>query len=771
MVRTICALVVVAGLLAPTAAYAQDSQPLSKCKSFSAHQNVPMTHTQIAEAKGDQPAVFKNTLQGDVQINCDDMQIFADTIEWRDDEQTVSLTGNVLFVQPGVRVYADHAIVNRITHLGTFYSASGYAQIQSKPDSKSLFDGLDPDMFFWGDALVKTGDRTYRLVDGGFTSCVQATPRWDMGGSSGSVTLEKHVMLRNAVLHVKDVPLFYVPVMYYPINKEQRATGFLMPKYGSSTVGGFTLSNAFFWAIDRSQDATFYQTWFKKTGQSFGSRYRYVSAPGSSGELNFNVIAQKAQEAADGTVTAPAAKSYNVSGNVNQELPDHFRLLANVDYFNNATTQQLYQEDIMDISQRTRSINASLSGVIQRVQLSATFWQNDVYNDQTTAQAALQSATRHGYLPKLTLGLTQKKVGKSRVYFGAAGEVAHLVEQDNLDDPTSNHSLWRLDGGPQVRVPLSTLPYLTATTTANWRLTEWFKSIDPITGAFIDSNLTRQILTVNTTLIGPVVTKVYQPNDAYAEKIKHLIEPSFSLQYISPFDQLASVVKNDGTDWIVGGTTTITYGVTNRLLAKRKGAIGTPEILHIDIGQSWYDNALAATFDPNSQSIGLAPPTNFSPIQINVVATPTNTLSARFATDIDAQFKVPRSYTLSGSLTEKLVQVIGGWSKRRVIPGLALYNDPASASDYLNIQTSIKRADGRFGGTYSFNYDVQHGVWLQRRLIAYYNSQCCGVQVDWMTADISNLGLANTPSNRKFGVSFTLAGIGSFSNPLGSQTR
>jgi LPS-assembly protein len=771
MVRTIRALVVLAGVLAPAVAYAQDAQPLSKCKSFSAHQNVPMTHTQIAEASGDQPAVFKNTLMGDVQINCDDMQVFADTIEWRDDEQTVSLTGNVLFVQPGVRIYADHAIVNRITHLGTFYQASGYAQIQNKPADKSLFDGLDPDMFFWGDALVKTADRTYRLVGGGFTSCVQATPRWDMGGSSGSVTLEKHVMLKNAVLHVKDVPLFYVPVMYYPINKEQRATGFLMPKYGSSTVGGFTLSNAFFWAIDRSQDATFYQTWFKKTGQSFGSRYRYISAPGSSGEMNFNVIAEKAQEAADGTVTGPATKSYNISGNANQELPDHFRLLANVDYFNNATTQQLYQEDIMDTSQRTRSINASLSGVVQRLQIGASFQQNDIYNNQLSAQAALESASRQGYLPKVTLGLTQKKLGTSRVYFGAGGEIAYLVGQDNLDNPATDHSVFRLDGGPQVRVPLSTLPFLTATTTANWRLTEWFRSVDPVTGGIVDTNLTRQILTVNTTLTGPVFSRVYQPNDAYAEKIKHLIEPNFSLQYISPFDKLTNVIKNDGTDWIIGGTTTIGYGVTNRLLAKRKGSVGTPEILRIDIGQSWYNNALAATFDPNSQSIGLAPPTNFSPIQITVVGNPTNTLTARFATDIDAQFKTPRSYTASGTLTEKLLQITGGWSKRRVIPGLPTYSDPLTASHYLTLQTSIKRADGRFGGMYAFTYDVEHSIWLQRRLVAYYNSQCCGVQVDYATADISNLGLANTPSNHKFGVSFTLAGIGSFSNPLGSQTR
>ena len=36
-------------------------------------------------------------------------------------------------------------------------------------------------------------------------------------------------MLRNAVVEVKDVPVFYLPMLYYPIQEDDRATGFLMP--------------------------------------------------------------------------------------------------------------------------------------------------------------------------------------------------------------------------------------------------------------------------------------------------------------------------------------------------------------------------------------------------------------------------------------------------------------------------------------------------------------------------------------------------------------
>jgi len=755
------------GILFPGVVYAQGSDPLTSCKKlFSSRQTEPMTHELIAEAKPGEPAIYKNRLSGNVEVDCDDMQLFADEITWRDDEQTVDVRGNVLFVQPGVRVTADHAIVNRVTHLGTFYNASGYTELNEKPTQKSLFGGMEPDMYFWGDALIKTGDRTYRLVNGGFTSCVQATPRWDMGGTSGSVTLEKHVLLKNAVLFVKDVPLFYLPVVYYPINKEGRATGFLMPNFGSSTVSGFTLSNAFFWAIDRSQDATFFHDYYKNTGQGYGAEYRYVSAPGSNGNVLFSVIDQRATTAADGSVT-PAEQSFNVQGQTNQELPRHFRLLASVDFFNNATTQQLYQQNIEDISQRTRNISATLSGTVNRLQISANFQQNDVYSSDSLS---LANASRFGYLPRLTLGFAQKPIGHSRIYFGAAGEVAYIERQDNLTDPTTNHSLWRFDGAPQVRWPVSTLSYLTVTTQASWRFTEWLESIDPTTGAQVREPLFRQLVDFQTSLLGPVFSRVFEPDNNYAEKIKHLIEPQFTFERISTFADEAKVVQNDGTDTIVGGTTTITYGVTNRLLLRQKGSAAgaAREILHIDIGQSWYSNAAAAIYDPQYASVGQTPPGTFSPIQIVVVATPTVPISTQFRTDIDSRFKVPRSFTASGSYTTKVLQITGGWSKRQTIPGLEGYDDPTLASHYLNIAATVKRADGHFGGTYSFNYDILHGTWLQRRLIAYYNSQCCGVQVDYATADISQLGLSNITANRHFTVSFTLAGVGSFTNPMGS---
>ena len=79
--------------------------------------------------------------------------------------------------------------------------------------------------------------------------------------------------------------MLYLPVLYYPTKKEDRATGFLMPTYGASTLRGQSIHNAFFWAIDRSQDATIDHDWYSKTGQGVGGEYRYNFGAGDDGNI------------------------------------------------------------------------------------------------------------------------------------------------------------------------------------------------------------------------------------------------------------------------------------------------------------------------------------------------------------------------------------------------------------------------------------------------------------------------------------------------------
>src|SRR5579872_516954 len=320
-----------------------------------------------------------------VQINCNDVQLFADQVELISDADRLRATGNVVFVSTGNRISADRLDFNTRTKTGTFYVASGIANLEARGVDRSFFGTQEPDAYFWGETIEKLGPRTYKITHGGFTTCVQPTPRWQLVATSVVLTLEKHATLTNALLKVKDVPVFYIPAMYYPINKEDRATGLLIPVYGSSSIKGQTISNAFFWAINRSQDATFYNSWYSKTGYSLGTQYRYVQTKGA-GNVEFVTVREHEADYTqpDGSVnTVPGIDSYTVNGTMSQTLPDNLRATAHANYFSSITAQQRYQQNIFAATNRTRNFGGNIIGSWGANTVSSTVERDEVFTNAT----------------------------------------------------------------------------------------------------------------------------------------------------------------------------------------------------------------------------------------------------------------------------------------------------------------------------------------------------------------------------------------------------
>ena len=223
-------------------------------------------------------------LTGEVELEGDGWEFYADQVDLFTDENRLDALGNVVYVAEGARLAAERAEIDTEDLTGIFYSASGSINMGEETE-RSMFGSQEPDMYFYGETIEKIGPRTYRLSKGGFTSCVQPTPRWELTSSSFTINVDDYAVIRNAVLEVKGVPVFYLPALYYPIQEDGRATGVLMPTYGVSTVRGASLSNGFFWAMGRSQDVTLLHDWFASRGQGTGAEYRYVREQGSGGNL------------------------------------------------------------------------------------------------------------------------------------------------------------------------------------------------------------------------------------------------------------------------------------------------------------------------------------------------------------------------------------------------------------------------------------------------------------------------------------------------------
>ena len=46
--------------------------------------------------------------------------------------------------------------------------------------------GQDNDVYFFGETVEKIGPKKYKITNGGFSTCVQPTPRWDLHADTSS---------------------------------------------------------------------------------------------------------------------------------------------------------------------------------------------------------------------------------------------------------------------------------------------------------------------------------------------------------------------------------------------------------------------------------------------------------------------------------------------------------------------------------------------------------------------------------------------------------
>jgi LPS-assembly protein len=710
--------------------------------------NTGVTHTHL----------IKN-----VQIDCNDIQLFADEAELFTDIDRVRASGNVVFVSGTSRIAAERMEFNTKTKTGTFYVASGIANMENRGIDRSLFGTQEPDAYFYGETIEKLGPKTYRITHGGFTTCVQPTPRWEMVGSSVVLTLEKRAVLTNMLLKVKDVPVFYLPAMYYPINKSGRSTGFLIPVYGSSTIKGQTINNAFFWAINRSQDATLYHSFYSKTGQSFGGQYRFIGSAGSSGNVETTVVREHpaTYTQPDGTdQTVAGIDSYTITGNVLETLPAHLRLNANANYFSSLVAQQRYQQNIYAATNRTRNFGVNLSGNWGANSVSGTVDRNETFTDDT-------DSTVYGSKPRLSYSRAEKSVGKLPIYFGANAEYVDFVRTGQTADTKTDFGLARFDLFPRVRFPFTKLPFLTFNSSLGFRETYWTESL--VKNVPVPDPIQRRYVQMSTTITGPVFTRIFNtPHSAYAQKYKHVIEPSLTLDRSTAIDNFDKIVKLDGTDNIPGSSTSATYGLSNRLYAKKESA---REIVSLTVSQTYYNTESAAALDKQYQSNPLTttvPPSHYSPVALQVHASPTTATDATFRAEYDARAHALRTLTANGGLSEGWVRENAGWSLSRFVP-----TDPhglvTTASHFLNSTTMIRKPGNAWSGSYAFYYDLKGKDFVNQQIIAHYNTQCCGIAMEYQKFNFgTRAGTVGVPKDHRFNLSFTLAGSGTFSDLFGA---
>ncbi len=693
-----------------------------------------------------------------VQVNCDNTQFFADFAEIYPDSHRIVATGNVKVGTPDSFISAERMEFDTKSRTGTFYNANGMASLGERVD-KSMFGTQEADALFRGREIHKLGPKKYKIVDGAFSTCVQPTPRWEIVSGSATLVLDDYALLKNSVFRVKGVPVMYLPMFYYPIQEDDRATGFLLPTYGTSTLRGQSLSNAFFWAISRSQDATFVHDWFSKAGQQMGGEYRYILSGGSQGNARVSYLAEKTTDATTGE-SSDGRRSYQITGGMTQTLGGRVRARANADYVSDIEPEQLYQQNIYRATRSTRSFGGNVTGSWSQIVLSGTLDKTDVFYPDG-------SYTTYGGLPRINFSRAERRIAKSPFYFGASAEYATMLRStvNSAGVSTNDQGLTRIDVAPILRIPFTRWPFLTINSTVGWRGTYWTESL--VDGRQVADPLGRQYFEFSSRITGPVFSRIFNAGATEGVKLKHVIEPVFTIRRVSAIDVFDQIVQLESGDYTRGDVWEVGYGLNNRLYAKRTSS---REVLSVAIRQNYYTDALAALYAQQYQSSSYAstPTSKYSAMALSARTSPNDHVQGEFRTEWDPTFHTLKTLAALGSINSGHLQASAGWSRRRYIPGLPGFDNPNFADHYMNGSANWHTRTNTLGVTYSFNYDLRRDSFLQQRYLAYYNAQCCGFGVEYQAYNYSSFTGVTVPQDRRFNVSFTLAGIGTFSNFLGA---
>ena len=170
----------------------------------------------------------------------------------------------------GNKYYFENAIIN-------FKSSEIIADDIKIDFFKSSFGNIKNDPRLRGNYLYSNNNQSL-IKKGVFTTCKKnkdKCPPWQFKSQEiKHDKLKKTIYYKNAWLEIYDKPIIYFPKFFHPDPTVKRQSGFLMPKFESSSSLGDSLSTPYFKVISESKDFTFKPKIYNESEGLFQNEYR-----------------------------------------------------------------------------------------------------------------------------------------------------------------------------------------------------------------------------------------------------------------------------------------------------------------------------------------------------------------------------------------------------------------------------------------------------------------------------------------------------------------
>ncbi|PYY14292.1 MAG: hypothetical protein DMG61_10275 [Acidobacteria bacterium] len=279
-------------------------------------------------------------LHGDAQIDFRDYVLYADEISYDSKTGAAIATGHVK-LQGGeynIHMEASRAEYNVTDGTGKFYDVHGTTGL--KLGSRRAILTTSNPFTFSGREVDKVGPNGFVVHDGSITSCELPHPKWTFTAERINFEVGGVARLHHSTFRLRSIPVLYLPFAEHPVEQLGRQSGFLIPSFGQSSVKGTIFGDSYFWAINRSTDATLGLEYFSKRGFAQHANFRALTSDNSYITATYFGVIDRG--------LGPAhidQGGEDVRIQAEQYFPQNVRAVANVEYLSSYLFRVAFAEN------------------------------------------------------------------------------------------------------------------------------------------------------------------------------------------------------------------------------------------------------------------------------------------------------------------------------------------------------------------------------------------------------------------------------------------
>lgn len=648
-------------------------------------------------------------MNGDVVVTYQDLRVEADTATYDYATNGLNAVGRVRFSRGQENLEGDDLTMNVETKAGVLTNASGK---------------LGPGFFITASEIERTEDGRYYLKSATVTTCDGSCRGWTLTAGRAAVDMNKTVTARNSVFKLAGFPLFYLPYVRGTATDRARSTGFLIPSTSTSTTKGRSLRESFYWAINRSADATLSTEYFSERGPAGSVNFRAV--PSASSRITIDSLFANDRLGQGGQ----SARILGFAG-----FGQGFRGVADMNLVSSIVFRQVYEEGFNVISSPLEDSQAFLKRTRPHTNI------NIVYDRRGVFFPDRQSLVLRKF-PSLEVSMPETLLSKLPAYISLDSSLSAVARRDAaIKTPAFTQ---RYDLHPAVEIPVLRSLAVDWSHRVGVRETFYSRSRER---EVIRSPLNRLSFDYTSTFAGPQFERNFG-------NWRHVVEPSVEYRYVTGAGRFRETVVVDDVD-LLTNTNEVEYAITNRFFTTR-------EIVSWRLSQKYFfDPTFGGAIIPGKRNV-FAPlldisgfafadgERRFSPIVSSMRLSTSAATSMDLQVDYDTRDRLFRSAGITGGAsTEQFQGQISYFFTRR--SAIQIPNNQLRAT--LSYGNELKPG---FSGGLQLSYDVNRSLFQGSVAQVGYNTCCYGLSLEF-----SQFAIGARKESR-FRFAFTLKNLGSY---------